>query len=106
MSMYNNFDEEIDVDVLWKKIRFMFKNKNVVKRVSIFREIVRLRYQDGSSMVEHLNTFQGLINHTTSLEVSLVDEVLALLLWDPFQIVGRRFWLPWVTRGRKGSNCF
>ena len=41
---------------------------------------MRLRYQDGSSMAEHLNAFQGLINQTTSLEVPLAKEVLALLL--------------------------
>mgnify|MGYP000320677529 CR=1 FL=1 len=31
-------------------------------------------------MVEHMNALQGLINPTTSLEVLLADEVLALLL--------------------------
>ena len=31
-------------------------------------------------MVEHINAFQGLTNQTTSLEVPLADEVLALLL--------------------------
>ena len=41
---------------------------------------VKLRYQDGSSMEEHMNAFQRLINQTTSLEVPLADEVLALLL--------------------------
>ena len=46
----------------------------------VFRKIVRLRYRDGSSMAEHLNAFQGVINHTTSLEVPLANEVLALLL--------------------------
>ena len=58
----------------------MLENKNVVNRVSVFRKIVRLRYQDGSSMTEHMNAFQGLINQTTSLEVPLADKVLALLL--------------------------
>ena len=58
----------------------MFKNKNVDNRVSIFRKFMRLRYQDSSSMAEHLNAVQGLINQTTSLEVPLADEVLALLL--------------------------
>ena len=46
MSLYNNFNEETEADVLWKKTRFMFENKNVVSRVSIFKRIVRLRYQD------------------------------------------------------------
>ena len=80
MSLYNNFGEEIEVDVLWKTIGIMFENKNVVNRVSVFRKIVRLWYQDGSSMTEHINAFQGLMNQTTSLEVPLADEVLALLL--------------------------
>ena len=44
MSLYNNFNEETDDEVLWKKIGFMFENKNVVNRVSIFRKIVKLRY--------------------------------------------------------------
>ena len=55
MSLYNNFNEETKVDVLWKKIGIMFENRNVVNRVTIFRKIVRLRYQDGSSMVVHMN---------------------------------------------------
>ena len=58
----------------------MFENKNTVNKIFVFRRIVRLRYQDGSSMTEHPNAFQGLINQTTSLEVPLADEVLALLL--------------------------
>ena len=62
MSLYKNFNEETKVGVLWKKIGFMFENKNAINRVSVFRKIVRLRYQEGSSMVEHLNAFQGLIN--------------------------------------------
>ena len=63
----NNFNEENKADVLWENINIVFDNKNVVNR-------------DGSSMVEHLNAFQGLINQTTSLEVPLAYELLALML--------------------------
>ena len=80
MSLYNNFNEENKADVLWEKIGVMFENKNAVNRVSVFRKIVRLWYQDGSSMAEHINAFEGLTNETTSREVPLTDEVLALLL--------------------------
>ena len=44
MSLYNNFNEETKADVLRKKIEFMFENKNVVNRVSVFWKIVRLWY--------------------------------------------------------------
>ena len=80
MSMYNNFNEENKAHELWEKIGIMLENKNAMNRVSVFRKIVRLTYQDGSYMAEHMNAFQGLINQTTSLEVPLADEVLALLL--------------------------
>ena len=58
MSLYNKFNEKTEVDVLWKKFGFMFKNKNVVNKVSVFKRIIRLRYPDGSSITEHLNAFQ------------------------------------------------
>ena len=58
----------------------MFENKNTMNRVSFFKKIVRLRYQDGSSMAEHINAFHGLMNETTALEVPLADEVFTLLL--------------------------
>ena len=93
MSIYNNLGEEIEADVLWKKIGVMFENKNGVNKVSIFRKIMRLRYQDGSSMAEHINAFQGLMNEKTSLEVPLADKVFALFLpMDPFRTAGKH-WL-------------
>ena len=58
----------------------MFESKNSLNRVSYFKKIVRLRYQDGSSIVEHLSVFQGLINQTVSLQIPSADEVLALVL--------------------------
>ena len=41
---------------------------------------MRFKYQDCPSMVEHMNSFQGLINQTTSLEVPIANEVLTSLL--------------------------
>ena len=50
MPLYNNFNKENKPDELWEKIDIMLENKNVIHRVSVFRKIMRLRYQDGSSM--------------------------------------------------------
>ena len=80
MSMYNNFNEQNKAHELQENIDIMLENKNVVNQVSVFRKIVRLGYQDGPSMEEHMNAFQGLISQTSSLEVPLADKVLALQL--------------------------
>ena len=69
MILYNNFNEESKAHELWEKIGIMFQNKNVANQVSVFRKLVRLRYQDDSSMTEHMNAFQGLIHHATSLDL-------------------------------------
>ena len=62
MSLYNNFNEESQGHELWEKIGIMFQNENAANQVSVFRKLVRLRYQDGSSMADHMNAFQGLIH--------------------------------------------
>ena len=90
MTLYNNFNEEKKAHELWEKIDIILENKNVVNRVSVFRKIVRLRYQDGSSMAKHMNAFQELINQTTSLEVPRRTRYLHCCYSHPFQIVGRR----------------
>ena len=68
-SPYNNFNDETQVNVPWKKIGNMFATKHALNRVFVFRKIVTMNYQDGSSMDEHLNAFQGLINQIVFLEI-------------------------------------
>ena len=80
MSLHNNFSDETKANELWRKIENMFQTKNALNRVSVFRKLVRLRYQDGCSMAQHLNMFQGLISQTVSLDIPLANEVLTLLL--------------------------
>ena len=80
MSLYNNLNDDTEAHVLLKKIETMFEEKSPLNRTSVFRKIVRLRYQDASSMDEHVNAFQGLIIQMVSLEIPLANEVLALLL--------------------------
>ena len=50
MSLYNNFNVESKAHDLWEKIGIKFHNKNVINQDSVFRKLVRLKYQDGSSM--------------------------------------------------------
>ena len=93
MSLYNNFGEETNADVVWKKIDIMFENKNAVNKVSVFKKIMRLRYHDDYSMVQHINAFQGLMNQTTSLEVTNSSR------WGVCTI------LAWIPSGQLGDAC-
>ncbi|XP_057806204.1 uncharacterized protein LOC131021133, partial [Salvia miltiorrhiza] len=79
-SIFHHFANEEKADVLWKKMEAMFERKNALNKASIIRKIVRLRYAEGANMTEHLNAYQGLINQSTNMKISLDDEVVALLL--------------------------
>ena len=65
---------------------------------------IRLRYQDGSSMAEHMNAFQGLIHQATSLEVPLADEVLALFLLGSLPKTWETLVVTLGTIGRMGRD--
>ena len=41
---------------------------------------MNLKYNDGNSVVEHLNNFQGLLNELSTMKLELDDEVQVLLL--------------------------
>ena len=104
ISLNKNFNEEKKGHELWETIDIMLENKNTVIRVSVFRKIVRLRYQDGSSMVEQMNAFQGFINLNTSLEVPLADEVLALLFPGSLPDSWETLWVMLGNAGPEGKH--
>jgi hypothetical protein len=65
---------------LWQKLESMYERKTAVNKASVIKQLAKLEYRDGSSVIEHLNVFQGHINQLTAMEINLDDEVQALLL--------------------------
>ena len=58
----------------------MYGRKTAVNKASVIKQLAKLEYRDGSSVIEHLNVFQGHINQLTAMKINLDDEVQALLL--------------------------
>jgi len=65
---------------LWQKLESMYERKTTVNKASVIKQIAKLEYRDGSSVIEHLNVFQGHINQLTTMKINLDDEVQAPLL--------------------------
>ena len=42
------------------------------------KQIMYLRYQDGTLMIDHLNAFQGFVNQLSRMNVRFEDEMLGL----------------------------
>jgi hypothetical protein len=58
----------------------MYERKTAMNKASVIKRLAKLEYRDGSSVIEHLNVFQGHINQLSAMKINLDDEVQALLL--------------------------
>ena len=57
----------------------MYERKTAINKASVIKQLSKLEYRDDSSVIEHLNVFQGHINQLTTMKINLDDEVQALL---------------------------
>ncbi|KAK8650924.1 hypothetical protein V6N13_140545 [Hibiscus sabdariffa] len=54
--------------------------KHLENKAHLVRRLVKLEYNDGQSMIEHLKTFKGHVNQLSMIEMKIDDELQALLL--------------------------
>ncbi|GKV50247.1 hypothetical protein SLEP1_g56959 [Rubroshorea leprosula] len=73
-------------DADWRKIdrkayglEELFERKNALKKASLIRKLVNLKYKEGKNVFEHLNNFQEILNELV-IELAVDDEVRALIL--------------------------
>jgi hypothetical protein len=65
---------------LWSKMESLYMTKSLTSRIYLKRQLYSLRMKEGTTIVDHLNTFNTLIVQLTSMEVKLEDEDKAITL--------------------------
>jgi hypothetical protein len=65
---------------LWQKLENKYMTKSVENRLYLKKRLYRFQYQQGSSMNEHLNSFNKILADLQNLDVKIEDEDKALLL--------------------------
>jgi len=73
----SNFDNAYE---LRTKFESLIQKKMPRNKALLLRQLVKLQYNDGQNMIEHLNNFKGLINQLIKIEIKLDDELPAVLL--------------------------
>ncbi|KAL4324380.1 hypothetical protein GQ457_11G032480 [Hibiscus cannabinus] len=58
----------------------MIQKKTPRNKAHLVRRLVKLEYNDGQSMIEHLNNFKELVNQLSKIEMKIDDELQVLLL--------------------------
>ena len=80
LSVYPHVDKETNAQSMWQKLADLYERKNVQNKAYLIRKLVNMKYKEGNSMPEHLSSFQEIVNQLTTNEITLSDELQALLL--------------------------
>ena len=82
--MYPNLHEHIyDVtkaDVVWKKLENLFFMNTSGYKTTLIRRFVTLKYKDENNMVDHISSFQGIVNKLVAVKMNIDDEMQTSLL--------------------------
>ncbi|GJX04449.1 putative RNA-directed DNA polymerase [Tanacetum coccineum] len=62
-NVLNHICEETHARTLWNKLKQLYARKTGNNKLFLIKQMMRLKYTDGSPITDHLNAFQGIINH-------------------------------------------
>ena len=67
-TLHEHIYDETKVDVVWKKLENIFSKKASENKTTLIRRLVNLKYKDENNMVEHISSFQGIVNKLVSMK--------------------------------------
>ena len=107
ISVLQHVANDTNAYEMWHKLSTLYERKDALNKASLMREIVRLKYNDGESIVVHLNTFMGLVNQLAATKFPLDDTLQALLLLCTLlDTYWRTWWCLSVSRAQKKTCLY
>ena len=92
-NVYNHIANETHARALWEKIESLYASKSGNNKLYLLNSLMNLRYKEGTSILDNLNEFQGLLDQLSRMGIKFDDEVLGLWLlntlpesWETFRI--------------------
>ncbi|WVZ15791.1 hypothetical protein V8G54_013357 [Vigna mungo] len=79
-SLFEHVSTYTDAYELWTKLESMIQKKTPRNKAHLVKRLVKLVYSDDQNMIEHLNTFKGIVNQLMKADMKIDDELQALLL--------------------------
>ena len=61
-NVYNHIANETEGKTLWEKIESLYASKSGNNKLYLLNSMMNLRYKEGTSISDHLNGFQGLLD--------------------------------------------
>lgn len=76
-NVYNHIANETHARALWEKIESLYASKSGNNKLYLLNCPMNLRYRESSSILDHLNEFQRLLDQLSRMGIKF-DEVLGL----------------------------
>ena len=94
-TLHEHIYDETKADVVWKKLENFFARKTSGNKTTLIRRLVNLKYTDVNNMVEHISSFQGIVNKLVAMKMNIDVEMQASLLlsslsdsWETLVVTG------------------
>ena len=71
--MYNVMDEDMATG-LWLRLEFLYITKSLSNKLYLKKKLYGLRMQEGTTVLEHLNFFNRIINELLAVDVKIDEE--------------------------------
>lgn len=92
-SIFHHIFNKISAQSLWNELESLYERKTIMNKAFLIRNLVNLKFKEGSSISEHLNEFKSFVNWLATMSLTLDDELQALLLL----VFLPNNWKPWKT---------
>jgi gag-polypeptide of LTR copia-type len=79
-SVYHHISTETDAKALWEKLESLYERKTAQYKAFYIRNLINMKYQEGSSVSDHLSRFQDCVNYLSTMKIVLDEELKALIL--------------------------
>ena len=83
-SLFEHISTYTNAYELWTKIESLIQKKMLRNKAHLVIRLVKLKYMDDQNMIEHLNTFKGIVNQLKKVDMNIDDELQTLLLLISF----------------------
>lgn len=92
-NVRNLVANETDAKKLWVALESMYASKTGNNKLYLLKQLINLKYVEGTPISNHVNEFQGLLDQLSNVGVTFEDEILGLWLlntlpdsWETFRV--------------------
>ncbi|GFS40804.1 wall associated kinase-like 7 [Actinidia rufa] len=79
-NIINNVMDGDSASALWEKLEKLYLAKSLTNKLHLKRQLYRLKMEEGGSLMEHMNVFNGYLDQLRKVDVKIDEEDKALLL--------------------------